>query len=153
MRRNRCTRSARMIAGLVIGLFFASVAAPLIAQTRSEVRLYDLEREVTLSGTVVRVLTSPSPGMAWGPHLLIDTVSGTVDACLGRWGLQGKGAFSASVGQRVDVTGAMTTFNSRQVFLARVVKADGKVYTLRNERGIPVSPQARERSVQKGEPR
>lgn len=152
MWRNRFTSPIRMIAALLAGQMFAILAVPFFAQTAGNVRRYDVTREVTLRGTVSGVLTKPAPE-TWGSHLLIDTMSGTVDASLGRWALQGKGGFAASVGQRVEIIGVMTTFDGRQVFMARAVKADGKVYTIRNERGIPVSPQARERAAQKGEPR
>jgi hypothetical protein len=152
MWRNRFTSPIRMIATLLAGHMFAILAVPFFAQTAGNVRRYDVTREITLRGTVSGVLTKPAPG-AWGSHLLIDTMSGTVDASLGRWGMQGKGGLSASVGQRVEVIGVMTTFNGRQVFMARAVEADGKFYTIRNERGTPLSPQARERAVQKGEQR
>ena len=33
--------------------------------------------------------------------------------------------------------------------MVRTVKADGQVYTMRNQHGIPVSPQARERASAK----
>jgi len=152
MKRTRLPNGPRLIAGLLAGLLLAILAVPLIAQSARDSRLsYDVSQEVSLSGTVSGVLPRPAPGMIGGSHLLLTTVSGTVDASLGRWGLQGKGALSVTVGQQVEVTGIMRTLNDRQVFLARTVKASGNVYTVRNEHGIPVSPQARERAAQRGE--
>ncbi len=46
----------------------------------------------------------------------------------------------------------MKTYNNRQVFLARTVKVGSEVYTLRNEHGIPMSPQTRARAGQKPVP-
>jgi hypothetical protein len=90
-----------------------------------------------------------------GSHLLLTTPSGQVDASLGTFGLRGKGALLVAAGQQVEVTGVMKTVNDKQVFLARTVKVGGQVYTIRNEHGFPVSPQARERAngktPQKGE--
>jgi hypothetical protein len=86
--------------------------------------------------------------MIVGPHLLLTTLSGPVDASLGRWGLRGRGALSVAPGQQVEVTGVMKTIRDKQVFLARTVKVRDKVYTMRNEHGIPVSPQTRERAGQ-----
>jgi hypothetical protein len=43
----------------------------------------------------------------------------------------------------------MKTVKDKQVFLARTVKVGGEVYTIRNEHGFPVSPQARERANRK----
>jgi hypothetical protein len=151
MKRNRLTKPTQMIAGLMSGLL-AILVVPLIAQPADDSRLYyDVTREVTLSGMVSGVLTRSTPGMTWGSHLLIGTVSGTVDASLGRWGLQGKGGLSVNLGQYVEVTGVMKTFNGKQVLLVRTVKLGGKVFKIRNEYGIPVSPQAREHAAQKGE--
>jgi len=150
MRHNRFTKPEEMIAGLLTGLLFAILAVPLGAQPAADYRpYYDVTKEVTLSGTVSSVLTRPSPGTIAGSHLLFATDTAVVDASLGRWGLQGKGALSVVPGQQVEVTGVMKTLKGEQVFIARSVKVDGQVYTMRNEHGIPVSPQARKRASQK----
>lgn len=115
-------------------------------ETRPAAPYYDVAREVTLTGTVSSVLTKPSGGMIMGSHLLFETASGSVDASLGKWGLQGKGALSITVGKQVEVTGVMKTLMGRQVFLARTVKVGDRVYSIRNEHGIQVSPQARQRA-------
>jgi hypothetical protein len=62
------------------------------------------------------------------------------------FGLQGKGALSVANGQQVQVTGVMKTYKGQQVLLARTVKAEDYVYAIRNEHGIPITPQARERA-------
>jgi len=149
MNRNHFAKSTRMIAELLTGLLFAIL---VVAQTAGESSLYyDVSQEVTLSGTVSAVLIKPAPGMIMGSHLLLATVSGPVDASLGRWGLVGDGALWVTPGQQVEVTGVMKTFKGKQVFMARTVKVGGHVYTMRNEYGIPVSPQSRQRTAQKGE--
>ena len=48
------------------------------------------------------------------------------------------------------LTGVMKTVRDKEVFVVRSVKANGKTYTMRNEHGIEVSPQARERAAKKG---
>jgi hypothetical protein len=135
-------------------LSLISPLTPVQAQTRAiETRhaepYYDVNREVTLTATVSSVLTRPSAGMIMGSHLLLATASGEVDASLGKWGLQGKGALSVAAGEQVEVTGVMKTLMDKPVFLARTVRVGGQVYTLRNEHGIQMSPQARERAGQK----
>jgi len=152
MKRNRLTNSTPLMAGLVVGLILAILVVPLSAQSADDSRRpYDVSKEMTMSGAVSAVLARSAPGMVWGSHLLLTTASGTVDASLGRWGLEGKDALSVTPGQQVEVTGMMLTLNEKQVLLARTVKVDGKVYTIRNEHGVPISPQARERAAQKGE--
>jgi hypothetical protein len=143
------TIPTRTIAGLLTPLLFAILLIPLNAQsTRDGSQYYDVSQEVTLRGAVSGVLTKPAPGMIMGSHLLLTTVSGPVDASLGRWGLQGKDAVSVTAGQQVEVTGVMKTLKNKVVFVARIVKIGDKVYRVRNEHGIPLSPQARERAIE-----
>jgi hypothetical protein len=84
-----------------------------------------------------------------GSHLLLATPNGTVDASLGRFGLQGDGAVPVAAGQQIEATGVMKRIKDRFVFLVRSVKVDGGVYTIRNKHGFPVSPQARKRASDK----
>ncbi len=109
---------------------------------------YDPSQEIVLNGTVSSVLTKPCAEMLAGSHLQLATLSGPVDISLGLFGLQGKGALSVAGGQQVEVTGVMKTFKGKQVLLARSVKTQGHLYAIRNEHGIPVTPQARERATQ-----
>jgi len=109
---------------------------------------YDVSEEATLNGTLSAVLTTPSPGMLAGSHLLLTTLSGSVDVSVGAFALRGKGALSVNQGRQVEVTGVMKTFRGNQVFLARSVKVSNFVYLIRNEHGIPVTPQARQRANQ-----
>ncbi len=149
MRRSR-SKPTLLIAGLLTGLLMAIVSVPLLAQPVGE-PAYDLSKEVTLSGTVSTVLHNAPRGMAWGSHLLMETASGRVDASLGRWALEGKGALSVSVGQQVEVTGIMRTLKDKEVFVARTVKVNGKVYAVRDQHGMSVSPQTRQLAAKKGE--
>ena len=157
MRHCVATQPTRLVAAaLLVGLLFAIPAIPLAAQPAREAHpFYNIAEEVTISGAVSNVLATQSRGTLPGAHLLLTTASGLVDASLGRWGLRGKGALSVRVGQQIEVTGIMKTIREQQVFVARTVKVGPRVYTIRNEHGIAVSPQARERmahqTTQKGE--
>jgi hypothetical protein len=153
----------RLLAGLC-ALALLSLISPLppvqaqkaeVATTHAGPFSYDVTKEVTLTGMVSSVLTKPSPGMIIGSHLLVATSSGPVDASLGRFALLGKDALPVAAGQQVQVTGVMKTLKGQQVFLARIVRVDAQVYTIRNKYGLALSPQARERlsqsAGQKGE--
>jgi len=144
------TKRTRPIAGLLAGLLMTIMAVPLVAQPERESHpFYDITKEVILTGTVSSVLAKPAAGMMFGSHLMLETASGQVDASLGKWALQGKGALSLSAGEPVEVTGVMKTINDKQVFIVRTVKVNGQVYTIRNQYGVPNSPQSRERAGQK----
>lgn len=148
MRHGRFISSTALIAALLTGLLFAILVVPLYADDSHSG--YDVSQEVTLTGTVSSVLHQPSPGMMWGSHLMVETATGRLDASLGRFGLEGKGALSVTLGQQIELTGVMKTVRGREVFLVRSVKASGKTYVMRNEHGIEVSPQTRERAARKG---
>jgi hypothetical protein len=146
----RFTKPIRVVAGLLTCLLIATLAIPLSAETTRQPRqFYDISKEVTLSGTVADVLTKAAPGTLPGPHLLFATPSGQVDASLGRFALQGKSPLSVATGKEVAVTGVMKTIKGKDVFIARIVKVDGKAYTIRNQHGVPLSAQSRERATQK----
>jgi hypothetical protein len=147
-RHSRFISSTPLIAGLLTGFLFTILAVPLNAAD-SDSR-YDISKEVTLSGTVSSVLHKPAPGMIWGSHLMVETVFGKLDASLGRFGLEGKGALSVTPGQQIELTGVMKTVRDKEVFVVRSVKANGRTYTMRNEYGIEVSPLTRERAAEKG---
>jgi hypothetical protein len=148
-----------MLAGLLTGLLLAILAVPLSAQPTESPAFYDVAREITLRGTVSSVQTaaaarsmtarSMTARSMTGCRLRLSTASGVVEADLGRWGLRGKGSLSVAAGQQVEVTGVMKTLDGKQTFLVRTVKAGGQIYMIRNEHGISVSPQARERASQK----
>jgi hypothetical protein len=143
--------STPLIAGLLVGLLFAILAVPLVARTADSLWDYDPRQELTINGTVSSVLERPTPGMIWGSHLVIDTLSSKVDASLGRWALVGKGALHVTPGQQVEVTGVMKYFNEKQVLLVRTVTVNGKPFAVRNRHGMLISPQTREIAAQRGE--
>ncbi|MGO9127745.1 MAG: hypothetical protein ACLP6G_22990 [Terriglobales bacterium] len=148
MRHSRFISSTPRIAGLLTSLLFAILVVPLNAAD-SDSR-YDVSQEVAINGTVSSVLYKARPGMIRGSHLMVETVSGRLDASLGRFGLEGEDALSVTPGQQIELTGVMKTVRDKEVFVVRSVKANGKTYTMRNEQGIEVSPLTRERAAEKG---
>jgi hypothetical protein len=148
MRHSRFISTIPPIAGLLTGLLFAILVVPLNAAD-SDSR-YDVSKEVTLSGTVSSVLHKPTPGMIWGSHLMVETIFGRLDASLGRFGLEGKGALPVTPGQQIELTGVMKAVRDKEVFVVRTVKANGITYIMRNEHGLEVSPLTRERAAEKG---
>jgi hypothetical protein len=148
MRRRFAVIPALLLA-LLISAAQSSVAQTSVSYGRAGGTMsYDVSDEATLGGTVAAVFVTPSAGMLAGSHLLLTTLSGSVDISLGTYGLRGKGALSLTEGQQIEVTGVMKIFRGAQVFLARNVKAGGTIYAIRNEHGIPVTPYARQRASQ-----
>jgi hypothetical protein len=140
-------------------LAVATLTVPVHAQTAAATVnsakpfSYNVSEEITVKGSVTSVLARPAQGMIMGSHLVVNTASGSVDASLGTFGLRGKGAAPVKEGDEIELTGIMKTLKNKPVFLTRLVKMNGHEYAIRNERGFPVSPQARERLSQKAAPK
>lgn len=146
----------RILAGLCtvvfLGLVFSTPRA-LAERPRTAERTYDISKEITLTGKVSSVLVRPEPGMLSGSHLILSIGAATVDASLGRFALLGKDALSVEAGREIEVTGLLRTIHEKQIMLVRTVKVDGRTYLIRNQHGVPVSPQSRQWAAQKGEAR
>jgi hypothetical protein len=150
MRSSVFERLTRTVAGALVGALLVIAAVPLIAQP-GDSHDYEVSKEVTISGAISGVVTKNTPGMLMGAHLLLTTTRGEVDASLGRWAMQGKDALTVTVGQQVELTGMVQTIKGKEVFITRTVKAGAKVYMLRNEHGVELSPQTRQRAAERGE--
>jgi DNA/RNA endonuclease YhcR with UshA esterase domain len=140
---------SRVLGALALALCVS--ALPLHAQT-SDVKTkpvthlrYDITKEVTLSGTVSSVVKSPTREMNLvpGSHLFVGTKAGTIDASLGKFAMRGDGALSIKAGEAVQVTGVMKTAKEKQVFIVRLVHANGHEYMVRNEHGFVLAPVSR----------
>jgi hypothetical protein len=143
----RCnTHPTPLIAGLLTGLLLAILVVPLNAQPTEPHHqvFYDISKEVTFSARVESVITRAPHGMMLGSHLMLETASGKMDASLGKWGLEGKGALTVEAGQQIEVTGVLKTLKDRQVFIVRTVKSGGQTFSIRNRHGLPISPMGRE---------
>jgi hypothetical protein len=132
------------VLGPTVFLALCLFALPIYAQTAAVTTRpvtplrYDITQEVKLSGTVSEVVKSPTRemNMVSGSHLIVQTKTGAVDASLGRFAMRGKGGVSVTPGQQVEVTGVMKTMKGKQVFVTRLVQADGRTYIIRNEHGF-----------------
>ncbi len=100
-------------------------------------RLYDPATEVTLKGTVEDVQQHPGYGMGTGTHLMLKTAGGTLDVHVGPSDFVSNNGFTFAKGDQLEITGSKVKLNNTDVLLAREIKKDGKVLTLRNPQGIP----------------
>jgi len=139
---------------VIVCVFSFAGAAPVQAQASGKTATvqpfrYDAAEEVTLSGRVARVLWNAAPGMTAGAHVVLETPAGMVDASLGRFAFEGKDVITLAAGEQVEARGVMRTIKGRQVLVVRTVMVKGEIYVIRNERGLALSPQARERASKK----
>jgi len=102
---------------------------------------YDAAAEATFSGTVDDVRTMQAQrgmnGMG-GLHLMVRTDDGVYEVALGPASFITSKHFEFAKGDAVTITGAKTTMAGHDVVIAREVKKDGNVLTLRDAKGMPL---------------
>lgn len=100
--------------------------------------MYDPKTVTTLRGTVKSFeLVPEGPGQLGGYHLTLDVGGKTTVVHLGPAWFVDKGTVKPAKGDTVEVTGSMVGKDEGSYVIAREVKKDDKVLTLRNEHGIP----------------
>jgi sporulation protein YlmC with PRC-barrel domain len=103
-------------------------------------QLYDPTREQTISGQVTSLETAPPlPGMAPGMQMLIQAEDGkAIRVHTGpAWYLERQDGMLQE-NTRVQVTGVLTEVEGQPVLLAREVRFNGQVLTLRDAQGLPM---------------
>ncbi len=126
---------------LVLSVGPAHAQTTAAATTPASPLRYDVSKEITLNATVRSVPSKSYGGLlqSGSTGFVLQTNSGAIQGRLTYSALNGKGALSIKPGERVQVTGVMTTTNNKQVFLIRTIQIGGHTYTIRNERGFPVA--------------
>jgi DNA/RNA endonuclease YhcR with UshA esterase domain len=138
--------SGGLILSAAAALFALTLAVPAGAQTPplnaspATATRYDAAREVTIEGTVARVVSARTPGMLVGAHVFLTTSAGTVDAHLGVYAMRGANALALSPGERVRMTGVMVTVKGQSVLLVRTAQTGAGTFVIRNEHGFPLRP-------------
>lgn len=100
---------------------------------------YDLSRETVVQGTVVS-FTASSQIPPLGSHVTIQTASGSVDVHLGNESLLKSNDIFLAAGDSVRIVGENQQYGSGSFFAARVLQKGSQSVTLRNSKGITLSP-------------
>lgn len=131
---------------IVIALILAMtmIAAAQQGQGRGG-RRYDPITETTINGKIEEVKHAPGPaGGAGGVHLIINTAQGKVEAQLGPARFIEKQELKFAKGDQVEIVGSKVKGAEVETVIAREIKKEGKVLTLRNAQGIPVWSRGRQ---------
>lgn len=142
MRRSVSARSTATLAMLLSAALLAIVTIPLAAQPTAESHAqhgfglgYDKAHEITVNGSIQRVVPSSTPGVPAGLHLLVAGSNGLVDAHLGPY-LTKELQAGFQAGAAVRIVGAMQTVRGKNYLLARQVSIDGRTIVVRSENGF-----------------
>lgn len=98
---------------------------------------YDLNREVTLVGTVASYSAASKTAPA-GPRVALQTPSGLVDVHLGDARLLAANQFTLAPGDTLRIVGENISFAGGTQFVARIVQKGSQALLLRNSRGFPI---------------
>jgi hypothetical protein len=129
---------------VAVPLMFASALAFCLSaaaqQTASspaqQVQTYDISREVSLFGKVVK-FDAASTVAPLGAHVLLQVASGQVDVHLGNAKVLQASHFELNAGDSVRIVGENLAFNGGTIFAARVVQKGTQAVVVRNEKGAP----------------
>jgi hypothetical protein len=112
-------------------------AATAVAGPAALGPVYDMTKEITVQGNILKIEAAASGSTLLGTHVQIQTPQGVVDTHLGSGALAASQALGIYPGLSITVTGMMATINGNSVLLARVLTTPNHVFILRNEHGIP----------------
>ena len=130
------SRVAVLFAG-VAALTFALVAGDAVAQGRRAgpgPANYDAATEVAVKGSVEDFKQGPLQGT----HVILKASDGTVELALGPTWYQTDKKYDLAKGDRIDVIGAKSKVDGRDVLLVREIKKGSETMTFRDAKGFPM---------------
>lgn len=133
----------RKARNLIVLTTVALMGAWLLAQPGRGARHYDPSTEATVQGTVSTVTEIPG-NRGWnGIHLSLQAANGTYEVHVGPSAYVSQRGFTFLKGDRIEVTGSVVALNGANSLIAREIKKDGKVLSLRDKQGFPAWSRAR----------
>jgi hypothetical protein len=134
---------------LLVSSLTLSLAASAQQAASADLRMlrsYNVNREVSLVGTVVKFdPASTIPPI--GAHVTLQTASGPVDVHLGNAKLLTASHMTLNPGDNVRVVGEALALDGSTYFGARIVQKGMQIVAVRNTRGFPLSPVAQKEAL------
>jgi len=95
---------------------------------------YSVGAEVTVKGTVEDLKPGPQQGM----HVMLKTSDATLELALGPSWYQTEKKYELAKGDQIDVIGAKSKVDGRDVLLVREIKKGSETMTFRDTKGVPM---------------
>ncbi len=128
------------IKGAAVLLGVASLVVVLTAGVAAQGRgrggpaNYSVAAETTVKGTVEELKPGPNQGM----HVMLKTSDTTLELALGPSWYQTEKKYVIAKGDQIDVIGAKSTVEGREVLLVREIKKGSETMTFRDAKGFPM---------------
>jgi hypothetical protein len=119
-------------------LITAGMALSVLAQAQRGNRLYNPSTETTLQGSVTAVNTVTGRRGWNGVHLTLQSAGQKYDVHVGPSAYVSAHGFTFAEADRVEVVGSKVDMNGTATLVAREIKKDGKVLSLRDKQGFPL---------------
>jgi hypothetical protein len=133
--------SSVFILAAVLVLCLSASAQQASQSNAQQLQSYDVKREISLLGTVVKYDTASSVA-PMGAHLLLQTSSGQVDVHLGNARVLQAYHLELNPGDPVRIFGEDLPFGGGTTFAARIVQKGTQAVAVRNTKGFLTSPAA-----------
>ncbi len=116
------------------------LATPLLLAQKSaeEAPKYDVQKEVTLKGTVEEVKEGPNAKGQIGIYLMVKSGGAITEVRLCPNSFLKEFAVVFNKGDQVTVTGSKLRLNDNDVVLAREIELGNNKIVLRDKQGVPV---------------
>ena len=95
---------------------------------------YSVAAELTVQGAVEDI--TQGPGQA--THVMLKTPDGTLELALGPTWYQTQKKYDLAKGDQIDVIGAKSKVDGREVLLVREIKKGSETMTFRDAKGFPM---------------
>ncbi len=122
-----------------LALCFSANAQQAMPSDKQLLQSYDVNREISLIGTVVKYETASAiPPI--GAHVTVQTASGQVDVHLGNAKVLAGNHLALNAGDSVRIVGEPMALGESTYFAARIVQKGTQAIAVRNTKGFPLTP-------------
>ncbi len=119
-------------------VFTAGVLGSVLAHGQRGGRLYNPSTETTVQGSVTAV-NATTGRRGWnGVHLSLTSADQKYDVHVGPSAYLASQGFTFAKGDQVEVVGSKVDIGGSPALIAREIKKDGKVLSLRDKQGFPL---------------
>jgi hypothetical protein len=133
------TRSGILVLGIVLGVSSSALAQQAAQLDVQQLRTYNVGRETSLLGTVVK-FDSAGSTLPMGAHVLLQTSSGQVDIHLGNAKVLKAANLELNPGDSVRIVGEPLALGDSTYFAARIVQKGAQALAVRNTKGFLTTP-------------